>query len=303
MNQIGNVLKEARDNKGLSLDEIQRETKIQRRYLEYIELGELDKLPGNFYAKAFVKQYCEAVGLNSSEILTEFKNEFPEDKKDLAAREMYNRAQKMNSQEDFKNKLIDNLPKFMVICFVVVAIVAAYLFLMSDSQNSDVSTTEDQDEVVFIAPEEEQEPNVNDPAEETDETDGTTGTETPADATSQQIVPVSKDGSTSIYELKNAPVGDFKVTLTATSDCWFEIKDQTGKSLYDGVVKPGTPVEVIVPAATTEIKVTVGNAVGGKVAVNGVDVVYQIPPADVTVQTIVVKPVAAAPVTPETPAQ
>lgn len=293
MNQIGNVLKEARENKGLTVDDIQIETKIQKRYLVHIEAGELDKLPGNFYAKAFVKQYAEAVGLDSAEILSQYKNEFPEDKKDLSAHEIYNRAHKMNSQEDLKNKLVDNLPKIMVICFVVIAIAAAYLFLMSDSNSNDSATTEEEDNVVFVAPEEEQEPNVNEPAdaEETEESDGTT---TQADTTKQEIVPVSAEGDTSVYELKNAPAEDFKVTLTATDDCWFEVKNESsGESLYNGVVKPGKPVDVAVPADCTEFSISIGNAGGGKVAVNGVEVVYQLPPADVQVQTIVVKPVAA----------
>lgn len=289
MDQIGNVLKEAREKKGLTIDDIQTETKIQRRYLVSIELGELDKLPGNFYAKAFVKQYADAVGLDSTEILSQYKAEFPEDKKDLAAQEIYHRAQKMNSKEDLKNKLVDGLPKIILISFIVIAIVAGYLFLMSDTNNSASESTDQTDEVVFVAPEEEQQPNVNDPAT----TEGTDETTPPAEEVKQEIVPVSAEGDTSIYELKNAPTGDYKVTLTATADCWFEVKDQSGKSLYNGVVKPDAPVEVVVPAGNTEFSISIGNAGGGKVAVNGVEVVYQLPPAEVQVQNLVVKPVAA----------
>lgn len=291
MSQIGNVLKEARESKGLTIDDIQAETKIQRRYIECIESGELDKLPGNFYAKAFIKQYAESVGLNSAELLEQYKDELPADKVDPAAKEMFNRAQKMNDREDFKNKFVDVLPRVILISFIVIAVVATYLFLMSDSDSSSETESSGNSEVVFKAPEEEQEPNVNEPTAEEPTDDS--ATEAPATETKQEVVPVSAEGDTSVYELKNAPVADYKVTLTATSDCWYEVKDSDGTSLYNGVVKAGESAEVIVPATSTEISITTGNAPGGTVAINGVPIPYQLQPKDVTVQTLVVKPVAA----------
>jgi hypothetical protein len=60
--KIGQTLRQARLNKNLSLDELQQITKIQRRYLEAIEVGDLESLPGTFYVRAFVRQYAQAVG-------------------------------------------------------------------------------------------------------------------------------------------------------------------------------------------------------------------------------------------------
>lgn len=58
MSELGQVLQRAREEKGITLDDIQRITKIQRRYLEAIERGHFHVLPGHFYARAFIKSYA-----------------------------------------------------------------------------------------------------------------------------------------------------------------------------------------------------------------------------------------------------
>ncbi|NQF14320.1 DUF4115 domain-containing protein [Brevibacillus sp. HB1.3] len=77
MSELGQVLQRAREEKGITLDDIQRITKIQRRYLEAIERGHFHVLPGHFYARAFIKSYAEAVGLDPNHILTHFQSDLP----------------------------------------------------------------------------------------------------------------------------------------------------------------------------------------------------------------------------------
>lgn len=73
MSELGQQLKEARLQKGLSLDDVQEMTKIRKRYLEAIETGDYKVLPGSFYVRAFIKTYAETVGLNPDEILKGIK--------------------------------------------------------------------------------------------------------------------------------------------------------------------------------------------------------------------------------------
>ncbi|GGH81989.1 cytoskeletal protein RodZ [Pullulanibacillus pueri] len=78
MSELGQVLKEAREAKGLSLDEIQETTKIQKRYLAAIERGDYQILPGQFYIRAFIKSYAEALGLDTQEIFSQYGKEIPQ---------------------------------------------------------------------------------------------------------------------------------------------------------------------------------------------------------------------------------
>lgn len=63
MSEIGKTLKTARIEKGYTLDDLQQITKIQKRYLIAIEDENFAALPGDFYVKAFIKQYAEMSGL------------------------------------------------------------------------------------------------------------------------------------------------------------------------------------------------------------------------------------------------
>ncbi|MDQ6419188.1 helix-turn-helix domain-containing protein [Paenibacillus sp. LHD-117] len=77
MSELGALLRRAREERGLSLDDIQELTKIRKRYLEAIESGDYSVLPGTFYVRAFVKNYSEAVGLEPDEVLRLYQHEIP----------------------------------------------------------------------------------------------------------------------------------------------------------------------------------------------------------------------------------
>ncbi|EDK65827.1 hypothetical protein CGSSp14BS69_11425 [Streptococcus pneumoniae SP14-BS69] len=52
---IGEVLRLARINQGLSLDELQKKTEIQLDMLEAMEADDFDQLPSPFYTRSFLK--------------------------------------------------------------------------------------------------------------------------------------------------------------------------------------------------------------------------------------------------------
>ena len=72
---VGERLRAAREEKGLSLEDIAAQTRIPQRHLESIESAEWDKLPAPTYTVGFAKSYAFAVGLDRNEIGDQLREE------------------------------------------------------------------------------------------------------------------------------------------------------------------------------------------------------------------------------------
>lgn len=72
---VGTKLREARTRKRLSLGEIEDATKIRARYLRAIEDEDWDQLPGDTYARAFIRTYGNLVGLDGERLAEEQRHE------------------------------------------------------------------------------------------------------------------------------------------------------------------------------------------------------------------------------------
>ena len=70
--ELGTQLRQARQEQGLSLEQVAAKTLIQRRLLQAIEAGQLDELPEPIYIQSFIKQYADALGLNGAELSSDF---------------------------------------------------------------------------------------------------------------------------------------------------------------------------------------------------------------------------------------
>ena len=65
---VGQRLRAAREEKGLSLEDLAAQTRIPQRHLESIERADWDALPAPTYTTGFAKSYAGAVGLDRIEI-------------------------------------------------------------------------------------------------------------------------------------------------------------------------------------------------------------------------------------------
>ena len=72
---VGQRLRVAREEKGLSLEDVAAQTRIPRRHLESLEIGDWARLPAPTYTNGFAKSYATVVGLDRVEIGEQLRSE------------------------------------------------------------------------------------------------------------------------------------------------------------------------------------------------------------------------------------
>jgi cytoskeletal protein RodZ len=72
MASFGENLRRERELRGVSLRDMADATKISLRFLEALEKGRIDQVPGGLFARAFVRQYAKFLGLDAEKIVAEF---------------------------------------------------------------------------------------------------------------------------------------------------------------------------------------------------------------------------------------
>lgn len=72
---LGEKLRKLRSERRISLNEVAKSTKIQLKYLEYLEAGQYEKLPVDVYVKGFLKNYAEFLGVDENILIRLFEKE------------------------------------------------------------------------------------------------------------------------------------------------------------------------------------------------------------------------------------
>jgi transcriptional regulator with XRE-family HTH domain len=76
MSGLAQRIRQAREQRGYSIEDVERALRIRRRYLTAIELGDYSQLPDGPASRGFVKNFARHVGLDGEEALSQFEAEF-----------------------------------------------------------------------------------------------------------------------------------------------------------------------------------------------------------------------------------
>lgn len=69
---IGEELRKAREDRSLTLDEIEIQTKIRAKFIENLENGDLEALPSHAHARGFLRNYAQFLYLDANELVSRF---------------------------------------------------------------------------------------------------------------------------------------------------------------------------------------------------------------------------------------
>lgn len=268
LNEIGEKLKEARKAKGYTLDDLQQMTKIQKRYLIAIEEGNYDVMPGKFYARAFIKQYADTVGLNGDQLLEEYTDAVPHthDEEYVEKVSTDQTRSGKNTENVFLTKVQDYLPTILI-GLLAVAIVAAIYFAViktNDQGNEDMITKESEQIAVSSAGSISEEESVKESSE-------SALSEESKEA--QGIEMLSSNGSTTTYSVTGTSEGSTLILTASGGDSWVSVEGD-GTTIDAQLITDGSNLETEIPDGTSSLVVIIGNAPATKVNFNGKDVPY-----------------------------
>ncbi len=237
LSDLGEVLRRARLEKGLSLDELTEVTKIQKRYLEAVEDGNFDMLPGAFYTRAFIKNYADHVGLDSSQLLAQYMQAVPRT-------EIDHYANLKRTRPTVKRQIRWDgwLSKLLLFSFIGLICVVIYVFYVNkdDANTGEAVDSNKINQGIGVTGEDEE---VNPPDESDEGGSDETDIDEPAPAlTEPQLTLLSKDENVYIYEISN--VDAVNLELVTKDRFWYEafkLKDngEQGDPISDALLASG----------------------------------------------------------------
>ena len=258
LTELGTQLKEAREAKGYSLEDVQALTKIQKRYLQGIEEGNYAMMPGSFYVRAFIKQYAEAVDLNPEELFEAHAADIPSNFEEQFPSHVTRKKTKSGTG---LSKFSDFMPTVLVVVFVL-----GFLFLAWSLAQGWFSENNDANE-----------PGVevrSDPVG-LDQSEGVdVDSEDESDSGSEDALTIENvgvEGDTTTYEILNAD--SIEVSITS-DDTWAGLYDPTTDELLDDKNVTGGNTETFDTSGQERFKIRIGSTVETVVKINGEDVEF-----------------------------
>lgn len=274
---IGQELQNARFDKGLSLDDIQQSTKIQKRYLAAIENGQFDQLPGAFYERAFVRQYASAVGLDVTEFMQNHDIQTQTVEPDLSGARVdsdnVTRAGMHHVEESTAEKTRQMLPKILIgvavvaIIGIIWALVAS--FAGSAKQENTTSSVSVTTSKVSSSASSDAEKSSTDASKESAAKSSSASSEK-KDKDAVDLGAGQATGNTVNYGTVKAPANkELTLNLKTTGASWIQVSDASGAVLWNGTLQANGNQDVKIPATVPGVRVSIGNAAATAVSLDG----------------------------------
>jgi cytoskeletal protein RodZ len=239
---IGDKLRNERERQKLTIQDIAKGTSIRSVYIDAIEKGEYDKLPGKVYAKGFVRNYASFLRMDADAAVHQFSEEnHPEDVAAAVETEERLQAAEERTRNEVRNKLAtgsdfrehvsesNNRQNAWLIAVIVLLVAggAYFLFAMDD---------------------------------------GNTASKAPAKQVTQSAKKTtsSKPGEKK-QEEPAVKVDGVELMAKFTDRCWTQVVAD-GKTVYEGTMEAGKSETW---KGKSKVVITAGNAGAVELSVNG----------------------------------
>ncbi len=264
MDTIGNMLYTERRKKGLEIVDAEQATGIRGVYLQALEQGKYEVLPGEVYVKGFIRNYGNYLELDGAHLVQLYSNSLTTGAPTPAAPPASHKTKSDNSIQRVLNK------KALSTLLVAVILILSAWSLYSWQQAQ---------------------PQKNITAQEKP------GTQ--AKPISAASFPASNSSAGATATLPPGISRPVVLSARFIDRCWTSVIAD-GKTLYEGIPQNG---ETLTWDAERQIVVNFGNAGAVELTFNGQPVGKIGERGDVVVKTFTAKGLAATPVAPAAPAE
>lgn len=138
---VGSKLREARTRRKLTLAEVEAATKIRGRYLRAIENEDWDQLPGDTYARAFIRTYGSLLGLDGDRLAEDHRRR----RGDARPGERLPRVDPRPRRVTRRRRLGPRVPSGLIAALVTAMVVVALLIVGLSAGGSGDSSPESGD--------------------------------------------------------------------------------------------------------------------------------------------------------------
>ncbi|MBQ7704910.1 MAG: helix-turn-helix domain-containing protein [Selenomonadaceae bacterium] len=249
---IGDTLRKEREKQKLSIQDVEKGTSIRAVYIDALEKGEYDKLPGEVYAKGFIKNYGNFLELDGESLVRQFVMEIspataqiedtqPENAKSEDKIAATNISQKYQTRQEKKAEENSDSKKYLAAAVAALAILIGGIFYGLSGSDSDTET----------------------PTVAQTET-----TPKPAPAAETPPAPVETQQVAQVQTPPPPPVNDVNLQATFSGDCWTRVIVD-GAMVYEGMIGAG---ENFNWKGNQSVSVLLGNAGAAQFVMNGQNV-------------------------------
>ncbi|NCF65429.1 MAG: DUF4115 domain-containing protein [Chloroflexi bacterium] len=281
MDELGLILQEARENKGLTLEEVQEQTRINTTYLAALEKGEYNVLPSPVHVRGFLRNYARFLDLDPQPLLERYKqsqsyqptpvanNRDGEISSDapLPSREDQPFFDPVNVEVDVGSRRDpESAVRLIIIAALIVAVALItnrFLPLLLNNEDGSAAIAESITGAVD---------NIVNSEEEAAATPGTDATVDPAVEESQVITSTSRSNEAAVILPSPSPtrpalpatLDEIELKLEVTERTWLEATIDN-EVVFSGIARSGDTFDW---TAQEEAKLLTGNAIGIFVTIN-----------------------------------
>jgi cytoskeleton protein RodZ len=258
--RAGGDLRAARERVGWSVEQLAAALRIRPQYLEALEAGRVEELPGHAYALGFLRAYASTLGLDANEVLRRFKAEA--------------------ASVDRKPELIFPLPvperklpagaAALVGVVLAIAAYAGWYELSGEGRLPAETSTRIPERLASLAEQASQPAKVAQTLPASAEPPpAEPASVQPADTLPGPAISPSSAAAAAVAPAASPASGtaeQSRILLRASADAWVQVRDRTGTVLLTRILHAGETWEV---PPRPNLVLTTGNAGGTELVVDG----------------------------------